>query len=166
MGGCALLAAVGLNHGTLAAAQRFERVASPPGLWATVNVCDTPAYPNTIGIRGSMPGAEDRRQSMWMRFEVQYYDEAAGRWFAVAEGGDSGFVPVGLARRSRQAGRSFRIEPKAGDSVLLRGKVTFQWRRKGEILRQARRRTTKGHESRAGADPAGYTAASCEITRP
>ena len=30
-----------------------------PLLWATINVCDTAAHPNTIGIRGSMPGTGD-----------------------------------------------------------------------------------------------------------
>jgi len=136
-------------------------------LWATVNVCDTDAFPNTIGIRGSMPAAGDRRETMWMRFQVQYFDDAADRWERVEEGGDSGFVAVGSARyKARQSGRSFRIEPKVGDAVLLRGKISFEWRRKGEVTRRAARRTTKGHESRAGADPADFTAAMCTITLP
>ena len=35
-------------------------VAAPAGaasnLWATVNVCDTPAHPGQVGLRASMPG--------------------------------------------------------------------------------------------------------------
>jgi hypothetical protein len=133
-------------------------------LWATVNVCDTPGAPDTIGIRGSMPGSADPEERMFMRFQVQYFSASDGRWHQVRSGGDSGFVRVGPARfESRQAGRSFRFAPKSG-SVLLRGAVTFEWRRGAEVVRRARKRTTAGHRSTAGADPAGYSAANCTIT--
>ncbi len=134
-------------------------------LWATVNVCDTERWPDTIGIRGSMPGSGDA-ESMWMRFRVQFLSAADGRWHNVPEGGDSGFVHVGAARFvARQAGRSFRISPKSGERVLLRGKVTFEWRRRGQVVRSASMRTRRGHRSTAGADPPGYSAATCTIAR-
>jgi hypothetical protein len=135
-------------------------------LWATVNVCDTARWPDTIGVRGSMPGSADGSETMWMRFRVQFLSTADDRWHNVPEGGDSGFVYVGRAHfRARQAGRSFRISPKIGDRVLLRGKVTFEWRRRGEVVRRASMRTRRGHRSSAGADPPGYSAATCTITR-
>lgn len=135
-------------------------------LWATVNVCDTRRSPNTIGIRGSMPGLRDERATMWMRFQVQYLSEVDDSWHHVTDGGDSGFVAVGTARyKARQSGRSFRIDPNNGRSVVLRGRVSFQWRLRGEVVRRARKRTHKGHESSAGADPSGYTAATCTVTR-
>jgi hypothetical protein len=132
-------------------------------LWATVNVCDTERWPDTIGIRGSMPGSEDGREAMWMRFQVQFLDD--GKWLDVPAGGDSGFVYVGPARiKAGQAGRSFRISPKKDEGVLLRGRVSFEWRLKGEVVRRATVRTRKGHRSSAGSDPPGYTASTCTIT--
>jgi hypothetical protein len=99
-------------------------------LWATVNVCDTERSPNTIGIRGSMPARRDERETMWMRFQVQYLSDVDDSWHYVTDGGDSGFVSVGSARyKARQSGRSFRIDPNNGRSVVVRGRVSFQWRR-------------------------------------
>ncbi|MBA3327142.1 MAG: hypothetical protein H0T43_02420 [Solirubrobacterales bacterium] len=132
-------------------------------LWATVNVCDTEKHPDTIGVRGSMPGARDGREMMWMRFQVQYFSPADGRWHQVRSGGDSGFVRVGRARfEARQSGRSFRFAPRSR-SVLLRGVVTFEWRRSGEVVRRARKRTTADHRSSAGADPENHSASNCTI---
>ena len=134
-------------------------------LWATVNVCDTAKHPDTIGIRGSMPGSRDGSERMYMRFQVQYFSATDGKWHRIRKGGDSGFVRVGLAKfRARQSGRSFRFAPRNGEAVLLRGVVTFEWRKDGEVVRRARKRTTKGHRSTAGADPARYSASNCTIT--
>ncbi len=141
-------------------AARLER---PPTLWATVNVCDTADAPSTIGIRGSMPGSRRRGARRYMRFVVEYYARADERWQRVGAGGDSGYLYVGEGRRTRQLGRSFRIEPAAGEPVLLRGRVAFQWRVKGEIVRRAVRRTRAGFRSSAGDDPKGYSAATCTI---
>lgn len=135
--------------------------------WATVNVCDTPSYPDTIGIRGSMPGTGIATEEMFMRFQVQYQRDD-GSWQLLDAGGDSGFIDIGRAktRAARQAGHSFRITPpRVGDVYTLRGFVTFEWRTKdGTVARRARRRTTSGHRSSAGADPAGFSAAECLIT--
>jgi hypothetical protein len=134
-------------------------------LWATVNVCDTENSPKTIGIRGSMPGLGDARETMWMRFRVEYRSDEDDRWHDVTEGGDSGFVPVGSARnKARQGGRSFRIHPNNGKPVVLRGRVSFEWRLRGDVVRRASMRTRRGHASSAAADPPGYTAATCTIS--
>jgi hypothetical protein len=112
-----------------------------------------------------MPGSADGREAMWMRFQVQFLAAGDGKWHAVPEGGDSGFVYVGPARdKARQAGRSFRISPKKGEDVLLRGRVFFEWRLQDDVVRRASTRTRKGHRSSAGSDPPGYTAATCTIT--
>jgi hypothetical protein len=133
-------------------------------VWATVNVCDTAASPDTIGIRASMPGSRTGAEVRWKRFVVEYYSQSNGRWYRLA-GGDSGFLRVGKGRRPRQFGRSLRIEPSADDPVLLRGRVYFQWRTdRGDVLQRASARTRKGHRSNAGADPPGYSAATCTIT--
>ncbi len=133
--------------------------------WATVNVCDTDAAPNTIGIRASMPGSRSGDEMRYMRFVVEYFSASDRRWYSVAAGGDSGFLRVGKGRGPRQFGRSLRIDPAAGQPVLLRGRVFFQWRLdSGAVVRRASERTRKGHRSNAGDDPPGYSASACTIT--
>jgi hypothetical protein len=138
--------------------------------WATVNVCDTASNPDTIGIRGSMPAmttAHPPASELFMRFQLQY-ERSDGTWRFLSSGGDSGFIDAGKARgrTPRQAGHSFTVSPpKAGNVYTLRGLVTFEWRAKdGTVVRRARKRTTAGHRSTAGADPAGFSAAECTIT--
>jgi hypothetical protein len=133
-------------------------------LWATVNICDTERWPDTIGIRGSMPAADQPDETMWMRFRVQFRSADDGKWRFVPEGGDSGFVAVGSARTARQAGRSFRISPKNDAPVLLRGRVSFEWRVKDAVARREKLLTRRGHRSSAGSDPPDYTASTCTIT--
>jgi hypothetical protein len=136
-------------------------------LWATVNVCDTVGHPDSIGIRGSMPGSGDRSEDMFMRFQIQYYMPQDGLWHNLGEGADSGFVAVGSARyRTRQSGQTFTITPpRPGTAPYeLRGVVTFEWRQDGEVVRRARKRTTGGHPATKGSDPPGFSAASCSIT--
>ncbi len=131
--------------------------------WATVNVCDTPRHPDAIGIRGSMPGAGGRATRLFMRFRVQHRAPSGG-WRTLARG-DSGWVAVGSGgARARQSGRTFTITPpRAGEAYVLRGVVTFAWRRGGRVVRRARRATTGGHGRTTGADPAGFSAATCRV---
>jgi hypothetical protein len=150
--------------GPIAAAQAARASDDTREVWATVNVCDTAAAPDTIGIRASMPGSRSGAEVRWMRFVVEYYDASDDRWRRLAHGGDSGFLRVGKGRLPRQFGRSLRIEPSAGKPVLLRGRVFFQWRTEGgEVLQRESARTHKGHRSNAGADPPGYSASTCTI---
>src|SRR4051794_31701700 len=136
-----------------AAKHRPHSIYKSPLLWATVNVCDTQASPDTIGIRGSIPGSGVRGESMFMRFQVQYFSRSEKRWHNIAEGADSGWVAAGSARyRARQAGWSFRFTPPTdGSSHLLRGAVTYEWRKGSKLVRRARKRTTSGHRSAAAA---------------
>jgi hypothetical protein len=132
--------------------------------WATVNVCDTAANPDTVGVRGSMPGLAGA--SLFMRFQLQLQrDDGSWRTLGAA---DSGFIGVGRARlrSTKQAGHSFTLTPPpAGQVYTVRGLVTFEWRAKdGTLLRRSRRITTGGHRSTAGADPAAFSAAECTIT--
>ena len=140
------------------------------GPWATVNVCDTASNPDTIGIRGSMPAeitARPPASELFMRFQAQY-QRSDSSWRFLSAGGDSGFIDAGRARghSARQAGHSFTVTPPpAGNVYTLRGLVTFEWRAKdGTVVRRTRKRTTAGHRSTAGADPAGFSAAECTIT--
>jgi hypothetical protein len=165
-----MLAALALPVGT-AGARKVVTVEASRHLWATVNVCDPPDPPSdigadTIGIRASMPGSADGREIMYMRFRVQYFKDADQKWHNVVKFGDSGWQRAGLARyKARQSGRYFRFQPPSGTpTVLLRGKVNFEWRLKGEVTRRAVKLTTKGHKSSAGSFPAGYSEATCAIT--
>jgi hypothetical protein len=134
-------------------------------LWATVNVCDTERNPDTLGIRASMPGSGRKKETMWMRFRVQYFSEREELWHNfTSKGADSGAIRVGRhARfRFRQSGFSFPFSPEVGDRYLLRGSVEFQWRRRGKVVRRVRELTSAGHKTSV-ADPKGYSAATCEI---
>lgn len=134
-------------------------------LWATINVCDTLKNPDTIGIRASMPGSPHPTEEMFMRFRVQYFRQADQLWHNISKGGNSGFIDVGPAKyKARQAGRLFVFAPPAGGSFQLRGKVTFQWRRNGRVVRSAAEVTTAGHRSTAGTDPPGYSSDTCVIS--
>lgn len=135
-------------------------------LWATVNVCDTAEHPDTIGIRGSMPGNGVRRQQMYMRFQLQYLATEDRKWHNIGAAGDSGWIGVGSAKyRRRQTGRNFTVRPPATGAFRLRGAVTFEWRKGTEVVRRARMRTTGGHGNTAGADPRGFSAATCEVRK-
>jgi hypothetical protein len=155
---CAAVLAVSLLPTSAALAQQE----SEPALWATVNVCDTASQPDTIGIRGSMPGTGRRADRMYMRFTVQF-QASDGTWRELSSGGVSRWEPVGRGTwESRQSGYSFQVRPPEG-SVRLRGLVRFQWRRSGRVVRREVRATEAGHRSTAGADPRGYSRAVCVV---
>jgi hypothetical protein len=138
------------------------RHAKSSELWSTVDLCNTPRHPDTIGIRGSMPGDGHRHDTMYMRFLVQNYDASAHKWQNIGTSADSGFVLVGSAGAIRQAGHSFTFKPTT-TAFMLRGLVEFQWHRGDRTLRIVTLPTTSGHTSLAGAEPKGFSAATCEL---
>jgi hypothetical protein len=133
-----------------------------PQLWATIDVCTPSDQPDTIGVRGSMPGDEHSKDEMYMRFRLQYLDSSSEQWVDLANGADSGFVAVGSAKAARQTGRSFQLVPVAGKpAITMRGVVSFQWRHGSTVEYTVSRPTTSGHQSLAGADPKGFSSAEC-----
>ena len=136
-----------------------------PDLWATVNICDTPKHPNTVGIRGSMPGL-GKRASLYMRIQVHYLAAADGKWHNLEAKGDSGYMKLGVAKkRVLEGGFSVEIKPPAdGGAHTMRGAVTFVWKRKGRTVERHREITEAGHRSSKGADPAGFSAALCRVS--
>jgi hypothetical protein len=133
-------------------------------LWATIDVCSPADQPNTVGIRGSMPGDGHAHDTMYMSFRLQYLDGATKSWVNLSSGASSGFVAVGSGASARQGGTSFELKPVTGKpAVKLRGVVDFQWRRGRTILVSGTEPSSAGHLSLAGADPASYSAASCVI---
>ena len=132
-------------------------------LWATIDVCSPADQPDTVGIRGSMPGDRRAGDRMYMSFRLQYLS-ASKQWVNLASGASSGFVAVGSGASARQGGTSFALKPVAGrPPVTLRGVVDFQWRRGRKTLVSGAEPTSAGHVSLAGADPASYSAATCVI---
>jgi hypothetical protein len=133
-------------------------------LWATIDICNTAAHPHTVGVRASMPGSGIAREQMLMRVEIQYRD-ASGAWRDLGAASDSGFFGVGSSSfKARQSGRSFQLTVAPGGSVIVRGVVTFEWRRRGHVVRHAQKQTTAGHGAVADADPPSYSAAACELS--
>lgn len=142
--------------------------------WATINVCDTAGKRNTVGIRAGMPGNGVRTQRMYMRFVLQWYRPAAGRYVSIDP--PSTWVEAGSARfRSAQRGFDFsRIEdPPAGQRFKLRGLVRFEWRelrrvegserRREVVVKRARRVTRGGLRGVEGGKPPGRSDAVCLV---
>jgi hypothetical protein len=135
-------------RGALAHAEHSRR------LWATVNICKD----NALGIRGQMPtlgfGA-----SLSMEIQVQYWAGAKMRF----QLHPSAKVSVALgtpAHDVHQGGATFPFGPHAG---LLRGYVTFVWKRGGKVLGRTHRATSAGHHDADGGDPPGYSAPGCTL---
>lgn len=139
-------------------------------LWATVDVCNSPHHPNTVGVRGSMPGDGNTRDKMYMSFRLQYLNTVSNVWVDVPTSSAPtfssapAFVSVGAGATARQGGTSFQLVPVVGRAaVRMRGVVDFQWRRGRKVLQSTSRPTTPKHKSLAGAEPKGYSAATCLI---
>ena len=157
---------------TAAAVSPALAAPAPKNLWATVNICDTAAHPNEMGVRASMPG-DGKHHRMWMRFHAQFYKPRTRQWFDVKGNGVSPWQYVGRTRvKSQEAGYTFAFAPPtAGNAFVLRGVVDFQWRAKRRTKRGKLRtvvvRTlhanTKGEHPSDGADPPGYSSGTCEI---
>jgi len=163
-------AAIAVFAAVLAAAPLAGAAAGTPqpkitaaNLWATVDVCNTAAHPDTIGIRGSMPGTGDRHELMYMRFVVEY-QSATGHWHYFKTGGQSAYIEVGDAGSStRQAGQDFELAPNISSTYLLRGVILYQWRLDGRVVSSSVRSTTAAHDPAAGSDPPGFSASTCMI---
>jgi hypothetical protein len=146
--------------------------AASPSVWATVNICDSPAAPDSMGVRASMAGT-GRLRRMYMRFSTQYWN--GGGWRRIARA-TSPWLYLGLARRRAvQAGWTFTFDaPRLGTSFRMRGIVDFRWRarRRGRAGRRARwivvrrrRAVTRGGLSGVqGGDPPGTSLATCLMT--
>jgi hypothetical protein len=133
-------------------------------LWATIDVCNAKDQPDTLGVRGSMPGDGHAHDTMYMRFRLQYMNSATKHWTDTGKGSSKGFASVGSAATALQGGSSFELIPVAGHPAsTLRGVVTFQWRRGTTVVAQTSRFTSAGRHGVANSDPPGYSAATCLI---
>ncbi len=134
-----------------------KRAERSPALWATVNVCDTKAHRNQIGIRGQMPGLGFPAQ-LRMTIRLAYYDAQAARFLPVPHVATRlklGTVTHGTV----QQGAEFSFSPP----VTLSGSITFVWRRGGKRLGSVTKLTSGGKKGVDGGDPRGFSAATCTI---
>jgi hypothetical protein len=153
--------------GTLALAgpaARASTITEKP--WATVNVCDTKNHPDAFGVRGYMRGLGGRQRThMYLRIQGEF-QTGNGTWSTLGAAGDSGWLDAGKSlARPRQTGRTFTITPpaKGHPAYVLRATVTFEWRRGTRVIRRVHVVTTGGHRGVSGADPPGFSAATCAI---
>jgi hypothetical protein len=111
-----------------------------------------------------MPGDGQAHDEIYMRFRLQYLDTKTSHWVNLRAAESPGFLKVASAKTAREDGFSFQLVPVPGrPATMLRGVVTFQWRRSATVLASITRATSAGHESVAGADPPNYSAASCAL---
>lgn len=121
-----------------------------------------------------MPG-NGRKQRMYMRFEVEWFDAEEGRYVLI--GSHSPWIHAGSARFvSQQAGYNFGFEnPAAGSRFKFRGLVRYQWRafrpaEKGvtrahwEVVKRAARLTRGGLKGVPGGKPKGRSDAVCVVS--
>lgn len=160
---CVVPAAAPAATGSGSEARLLAALLRSRELWATIDVCSPSDQPDYVGVRGSMPGDRHPHDAMYMRFRLQYREPNGERWVDLASA-SSPYAYVGAGGSVRQDGQSFKLVPKPDMAPsTLRGVVDYQWRRGKRIVQSASRSTTAGHTSVSGADPAGYSSASCVI---
>jgi hypothetical protein len=138
--------------------------APPPAtLWATINSCDPPQRPASVGVRVSMPNR--RNAAQWVRIRLQFFDTSSKAWRVVKRGGDTSFTRLSAGGTRVLGGTTFMFTaPKAGSRLKVRGLVEFEWRRGGRVVSTERLHTTAGHTDPA--DPLlAVSQASCDIVR-
>jgi hypothetical protein len=142
----------------------IARASGASELWATVNICDTAASPDSMGVRAGMPGNTSGRR-MFMRFRAEYWSRALQDWAPVGGSGVSPWVYAGPSRyERRQAGWTFEFAPPpAGVTFTMRAQVEFEWRKRGRSRRTAVRVTETGIRGVDGGDPGGTSKAMCLI---
>ena len=172
-------------------ATRSDADADDRPLWATVNICDTAAAPNAVGVRASVPG-NGSGERIFARYTAQWWSSAKQEWLTVGGSGVTDWIFLGDAdMSSRQAGWTFRfVQPASGTTYVMRGVVELQWRKLVQVARKSRksRKARRGHRNRTarraqrvavvrertlltktgmkhvqGGDPAGLSKAMCLI---
>ncbi len=141
----ALTSDAGQSAGNLVAAsarksRRSEIETDDRPFWATVNICDTAASPNGLGVRTSVPG-NGTNERIFARYTAQWWSSDQQEWLTVGGSGVTDWIYLGDAdMSSRQAGWTFRfVQPPAGTTYVMRGVVELQWRRQAQAARKARR---------------------------
>jgi hypothetical protein len=129
-------------------------------LWATVNICDSRAYRNDLGVRGQMPSLGFSAR-LYMVVQVNYWSQAKHRFVPIQSNLATTQLSLGSSDTGlQQDGAIFPFSPHTG---RLNATVTFMWTRGGKVIGQTVRRTTAGHTDADHGSPAHYSAAQCRI---
>jgi hypothetical protein len=120
--------------------RRSENETDDRPFWATVNICDTAASPNGLGVRTSVPG-NGTNERIFARYTAQWWSSDQQEWLTVGGSGVTDWIYLGNAdMSSRQAGWTFRfVQPPAGTTYVMRGVVELQWRHQAQAARKARK---------------------------
>jgi hypothetical protein len=134
-----------------------------PRPWATINSCDPPAAPGSVGVRVSIPNRRDAAQ--WVRIRIQFFDGDRASWRVVRSGGEGGFTKLSDGGGRVFGGTTFTFTPPpAGRHLKLRGLVDVEWRRGRRVVSRSRIVTHGGHQS--AVDPLlAQSAPMCLISR-
>ena len=145
------------KHPTPAQVRSAVRTAEKSrSLWATVNICDTKRFPNTVGVRGQMP-ALGFKATLKINIQVEFFDT---KHFTPAPNAAMQ-IPLGtVATGLQQGGATFMFKPHAG---LFRATIEFQWLRGRTVLGSTTRRTTGGHKGADFGNPPHFSAPQCRI---
>jgi hypothetical protein len=157
-------------HSRAATLGRFTGAERRP-FWATVNVCDTQASPNGLGVRTSVPG-NGSEERVYARFTAQWWSSARNAWLTVAGAGTTDWVYVGTTEFSaQQAGWTYRFSaPPVGSTYVLRGVTELTWRAEDDagdgrwdVVRRRTLLSETGMDGVKGGDPVGTSKALCLI---
>jgi hypothetical protein len=134
-----------------------------PSPWATINACDPPSAPGSVGVRVSVPNRSDAAQ--WVRIRIQFFDGTSAAWRVVRSGGDGGFTKLSDGGGRVFGGITFTFTPPtAGKQLKLRGLVNVEWRRGRRVVSRTQITTHGNHAS--GTDPLlALSAPTCVIQR-
>jgi hypothetical protein len=134
-----------------------------PSPWATINACDPPSAPGSVGVRVSVPNRSDAAQ--WVRIRIQFFDGTRASWRVVRSGGEGGFTKLSDGGGRVFGGTNFTFTPPAaGKQLKLRGLVEVEWRRGRRVVSRTQITTHGGHLS--GVDPLlALSAPTCVIQR-
>jgi hypothetical protein len=126
-------------------------------IWSTVNICNSPHHPDTIGIRGQMPSL-GFPSSLYMDVQIDYWNYSAKQF--KPDPGVTQTISLGdPSNQIVQGGATFKFNPPA----VLSGTITFEWKLHGKVIGRKRRATGGGHHSAKYGDPPGYSSNDCFV---
>jgi hypothetical protein len=140
-----------------AAVRSAERSRS---LWATINICDSHRYPDSVGVRGQMP-ALGVPASLSMVVQVDYWATGNRRFIPIQS--KTATMALSLGRASSGLQQDGAVFPFKGQRGLFNATITFTWSHGGKVIGQTERRTTAGHHDADFGSPPRYSAAQCRI---
>ena len=133
-------------------------------LWATVNVCtSSPTVPpgDVVGIRGQMPSL-GFKTALVMDVSVDYWNYTDGQFESANA---SSTISLGEGTHGvHQGGVSFPFAPGQGNTYLVRGTITFEWKMGTKVVGTVTRNTGHGYSNVGFSDPPGFSAGTCTLT--